>query len=152
MEIGMWGGAQKGGLCLLGDSLLPLSHCVSTLSEGKTDIRAVILGSNFVRPGDIRGLPSTMPAGKGGGTSRYPQIAQQKLLATRRSLGASQAVTTGVGLASAEGEWSQCRDCLSVVLLGVSLNPAPTPPPAYILPRYLVSLSSVLVIILWVIL
>lgn len=94
----------------------PQSHCVSTLSEGKTDIRAVILGPNFVRPGDIRGLPSTMPAGKDlgrGPISKYPQIAQQKLLATS-SLGASQAVTTGVGLASAEGEWSQCRDCLSV--------------------------------------
>lgn len=145
-------GSEGWPVSVRGQPSASVTLCLNTVRGKETDIRAVILGSNFVRPGDIRGLPSTMPAGKGGGTSRYPQIAQQKLLATRHSLGASQAVTTGVGLASAEGEWSQCRDCLSVVLLGVSLNPVPTPPPAYILPRYLVSLSSVLVIILWVIL
>jgi hypothetical protein len=44
-----------------------ITPCLLTLSEGKTDIRAVILGPNFVRPGDIRGLPSIMPAGKGCG-------------------------------------------------------------------------------------
>lgn len=56
MEIGMGGGAQKHDLCLLGDSFLPLS-LGSRLSEAETDIRAVILGLNFIRsPGGITGL------------------------------------------------------------------------------------------------
>lgn len=57
MEIGIGGGgAQKHDLCLLGDSFLPLS-LGSRLSEAETDIRAVILGLNFIRsPGGITGL------------------------------------------------------------------------------------------------